>query len=228
MDDVMHVEFCIDQRSLRRWHIRLVDQTSRMPGIAVGIRWAPPSQEPLPSCVEGLFSLERSLHGLAPGRAAPAEPADLALYVGEGGVAPDTVIDLSGGHPAAGLRRWRLVFDGMGGEAYALGALLAGRSPHVSVVDSRSGAPVASVRPRIESPHVIVTAFEEVLGRTAALIRSAIAGTGEDDGIAPESAGLSCASVAWLGTKALARTTLHRISGSRPPHQGADPGGAPG
>lgn len=208
----MRIELCLDQRSIRGWHLDLVERLGRDPGIEVGIRWATPSARPLPSCVEVLFALERVLHGTPLGCAAPREPGDLVRHVGRGGVEPDLTIDLSGGSPAAGRRRWRLTFDGQSGEEAAIAALLAGRMPVVALAEVETGRVVASGRPGAETPHIVVSAFQEVLARTTTLLLGAIRSHGVRlDGASEPALATSCGGVALFAGKALARAALHRI-----------------
>lgn len=207
----MRVELCVDQRALRRWHVDLVRSVRDEPGMEVGIRWAEPALAPLPSCIPLLFDLERLVHRVPPGASGPADPADLARYVGRGGIRPDVVIDLTGAKPAAGLRRLRLTFDGAGGEAPLLAALLGGRMPVVALVEADTGFVAASGRPGTERPQVVVAAFEDVLARAGSLVLAALRPGAGTVGPAASADALSCGTVALFGAKALARAAVHRI-----------------
>ena len=209
----MHVELCIDQRALRRWHLDLARSLRELPGVAVGIRWAPPEGEPTPACGRVLFAPERTVHALPDGPASPLEPDDLARHVGEGGARPDVAVDLAGTSPASAERRLLVTFDGVPGEAAALAALLHGRMPAVGVSDAASGTLLASGWPGLDAPDVVVSSFEQVLATTTTLIRAAIAGGGRPRRLATSPADLSCGLVAGFGAKALTRTALRRISG---------------
>lgn len=208
----MHVELCIDQRSLRRWHLDLARALGEMPRVAVGIRWAPPETEAIPACMGVLFAIERSVHALPDGPASPLEPNDLAGHVGLGGARPDVAIDLAGTSPATAKRRLLVTFDGIPGEAAALAALLRGRMPAVAVSDAESGELLASGWPGIDAAEVVVSSFEQVLATTTTLICAAVAGGGRPRRLATSPADLSCRLVAGFGAKTLARVALRRIS----------------
>ena len=210
-DGVMRIELCVDQRSLRGWHIDLVERLTRLPGIAVGMRWANPPNPRLPGCVDRLFSLERALHRISADCVMPAQPTDLNHHVGEGGCSPDILLDLTGGTPAAGRRRWRLTFDGQGGEGAAVASLLRGQMPTIAISDVETGLVVASARPGSETPHIVLAAFEELLRRTETVILSAL-GPSPNRSI-PTGNGpafVACREVALFAAKSLARTTVHR------------------
>lgn len=207
----MRLELCLDQGATRRWHVDLLERLSGQPGLDVGIRWAPAHAEPLPSCVAVLFSLERAVHKLPAGSFALVGPEDLAHHVGQGGVQPDIVLDLTGGHPTAGLRRWRLTFDGADGEVPLIGALLAGRMPRIAILDAETGEPVASGHPGTENLHVIAAALEDVLARTTNLIVAATRPGAAVQGEDAVPADLDCSTVALFGAASIARAALHRL-----------------
>lgn len=216
----MRVELCVEQRALKRWHVELVRTLGGRSGVEVGVRWAAPSEEPPPACVAALFALERLLHSVPLGLLSPAEPPDLTAYVGRGGTNPEIVIDIAGGTPTAGQRRWRLTYDGAGGEQAALAAILEGRAPLVAVVDTESGRVVAQGRPRTEAPHIAVVAMQEVVAGTATVILSAVEEKPTPLYGAVEGAlELSCADAAAFGARELSRAVADRISqllGRRP------------
>ncbi|WP_375460084.1 formyl transferase [uncultured Enterovirga sp.] len=217
----MRLELCLDQGSTRRWHVDLLERLSRQPDLVVGIRWAAPHAEPLPSCVAVLFALERIVHGLPPGSFAPVTPDDLTTHVGRGGVQPDVVLDLTGGVPSGGRRRWRLTFDGANGEVPLVASLLAGRTPVVAITDIETGAPLAEGHPGTETPDIIASAFDDVLARTTTLI---LAAAGAQERPIPRRkavpAELDCGIVALSGAKSVARAALRRLRGlvSHAPH----------
>ncbi len=209
----MRVEISLDQRSIRRWQVELVRRLSKRSGVAVGVRWASQDATATPSCIDTLFRLERAVHGVPDGLSLAAEATDFAPYVGEGGVRPDLVIDLAGGQPSAGARRWRLTFDGEAGEVPALAALLDGRGPVVTVSDSETGAVLARSLPGTESPDILVASFEELLGRVTALVVSALDGSGPMLDARQEAGEVGCARVAAFGAATLPRAALARMTG---------------
>lgn len=176
---LLRIAVRLDRRTLRGWHIRLLDQLGQGLGRRVRVAWVAGAQG-LPPNAELLFRLEAAIHGLPrPGLATPAEPVALAAY---GADAPaedsDLVLDLSGGpdDPAGtGPPVWRLDFDGMPGEAGLLAALFAGNAP-VAALRGSDGAPVAVGRLGAESHTVMLAAFEDYLARTITLIAAALDG----------------------------------------------------
>ena len=205
----MRVELCLEPGSLRAWHADLISALGRRPGVVVSVRWLE-DVEPLPSCVAVLFALERVLHGWPDGCSQVIGPADLPAHDGGGAERPDVAIDLSGRAETGDIPTWTVTFDGATGMAPLVAALLAGRTPLVAVADISRGK-IASGRPGVERPHVIVGAFEEVLARTTTLILAAISGAGTQLVQPAPSADLACTAVGHFATKALARAALHRL-----------------
>ncbi|MCJ2065601.1 formyl transferase [Methylobacterium sp. J-088] len=176
----------LDRRSLRGWHIRLLDQLGQRPDRRVRIAWVTQGGG-LPANAELLFRLEAAIHGLPrPGLATAAEPVALAPYEARPDetvtTGDDIVLDLSGA-PAAPTDSsttapvWRLDFDGLPGEAGLLAALFARRAP-VAALRGPDGAPVAVGRLGAESHTVMLAAFEDYLARTITLIAAALDGAG--------------------------------------------------
>lgn len=170
----------LNRRSLRGWHIRLLDQLGQRPDRRIRIAWTADAGG-LPPNAELLFRLEAAIHGLPrPGLATAAEPVALASY--EAGAAGaeagdgEIVLDLSetAAHPACAAT-WRLDFDGVPGEAGLLAALFGGRAP-VAALRGPDGAPVAVGRLGAESHTVMLAAFEDYLARTITLIVAALDG----------------------------------------------------
>ncbi|MGH1570211.1 hypothetical protein ACRAWG_05525 [Methylobacterium sp. P31] len=70
----------LDRRTLRGWHIRLLDQLGQRSDRRVRVAWTA-GVHGLPSNAELLFRLEAAIHGLPrPGLATAAEPVALAPY----------------------------------------------------------------------------------------------------------------------------------------------------
>jgi hypothetical protein len=177
----------LDRRTLRGWHIRLLDQLGQRADRRVRVAWiADGTADGLPPNAEWLFRLEAAIHGLPrPGLATAAEPVALTPYAqGPDPGGTDLILDLSGAPgpgparagPAAGdPPTWRLDFDGMPGEAGLLAALFARRAP-VAALRGPNGAPVAIGRLGAESHTVMLAAFEDYLARTITLIAAALDG----------------------------------------------------
>ncbi len=171
----------LNRRSLRGWHLRLLDRLGQRPDRRIRIAW---TEDPggLPPNAELLFRLEAAIHGLSrPGLATAAEPVALAAYETEpAGGEGEIILDLSGMAPRtaaahASAATWRLDFDGLPGEAGLLTALFAGRAP-VAALRTSDGAPVAVGRLGAESHTVMLAAFEDYLARTITLIAGALDG----------------------------------------------------
>ncbi|PFG38820.1 hypothetical protein ATJ97_1308 [Georgenia soli] len=181
----MRLQVRLDPRALRRWHHELVAELARRPDLEVTVRWGDGPSGPPSAEVERLLLLERRLHGLPVGRAAPVDGGALRPYL-DGDSRADVVLDLAGGAdgdardgPDArddGVRTWHLTFDGGAGEEAALAALLAGRPPVVRVVDLAAGRTLAAGRPGSETPGVVVAAFEDLLARCTQLVLAALDG----------------------------------------------------
>ncbi len=175
----------LDRRSLRGWHIRLLDQLGQRPDRRVRVSWITDAGG-LPANTELLFRLEAAIHGLPrPGLATAAEPVALASYEtgsGDDGDGAEIVLDLSGtpaapAHAPNAAPVWRLDFDGVPGEAGLLAALFARRAP-VAALRGPNAAPVAVGRLGAESHTVMLAAFEDYLARTITLIAAALDGAG--------------------------------------------------
>jgi hypothetical protein len=169
----------LGRRTLRGWHIRLLDQLGQRPDRRVQVAWAEEAGG-LPPNAELLFQLEAAIHGLPrPGLATAAEPVALAPYAagpGDPAEPSDIVLDLSGAPAeAASAPTWRLDFDGLPGEAGLLTALFARRAP-VAALRGSDGVPVAVGRLGAESHTVMLAAFEDYLARTITLIAAALDG----------------------------------------------------
>lgn len=203
----MKLTLRLDPNRLRRWHVRLAERLARRADTQVGVAWHA-GGEPLPSVVTLLFGLERLIYRLAPGDEAPATVQDFARYTAA--LEADRVLDLTG--DAAEANAWRILFDGVAGEAAALGALIQARAPVVSVVDS-SGATIASGHPGTESGGILTLAYRDILARTATLIDAALDGANPKFEAMPQARVLSPAAVARFGVKSLARAALRKLYG---------------
>ncbi|MCJ2125807.1 formyl transferase [Methylobacterium sp. J-077] len=169
----------LDRRTLRGWHIRLLDQLGQRAERHLQVAWVAGAHG-LPPNAELLFRLEAAIHGLPrPGLATAAEPVALAAYGADAQAdEADLVLDLSGApaDPAdTGPPIWRLDFDGMPGEAGLLAALFAGRAP-LAALRGPDGVPVAVGRLGAESHTVMLVAFEDYLARIITLIAAALDG----------------------------------------------------
>lgn len=229
------IEVRIDGKAPRQWHLRIIERLVKIPGASVCVNWAR-AATPVPSCIATLFALERLLNRLPrTGHAAPAARADFSRYMRDRLEGPDLVLDLCGSSETNGPPTWFVTFDGAPGEVAALAALLEGRMPIVSVVDSATGTAVATGRPGTETPGIILAAFEDCLARTTTLILAALGGRGPslpqpdpsasspasttsdaergeggepDKSVKPAPA---CGTIAEFTAKSLVRNAVHRL-----------------
>jgi hypothetical protein len=208
----MLIEIRMDKTSLRRWQLGLVERLSRNPLMRVVVSWGN-AIEPLPSCIECLFALERLINGLPDtGAASYVTEACFSSYAVAVFDEPDLVLDLCGPAEQGSAPTWFVIFDGSFGDGAVLGALLAGRSPVIDVIDGQSGLSIASARPGTERHGIILAAFEDYLARATTLIVAAMSGAA-----APmqheltAAAGVQCAAVARFAMTSLVRLTRHRL-----------------
>jgi hypothetical protein len=207
----MLIEIRVDKRSLRRWQLALVERLSRNPQTRVIISWGN-AIEPLPSCIGCLFALERLINGLPDtGGASEATEACFSSYAVAFGD-PDLVLDLCGPAKQGSAPTWFVTFDGSFGDEAALGALLAGRSPVIDVVDGQSGLSIASARPGTERHGIILAAFEDCLARATTLIVAAVNGAASPmQHKLTAAAGVRCAAVARLAVASLVELARRRL-----------------
>ena len=209
---MLRVELGVPQMFLRRWQVELARRLDSLPGVSVGTRWSKQLDDQLPPCIGTLLSLERVLNGVRADLTAPATPTDLFAYVGTGGVDPDLVIDLGGGHPSAGQRRWRLTFDGEAGDGPILAALLARRAPVISVSEVVGGRIVAEARPGLPVGDTVAQGFEAIVARAISLVLTAVGGGGAPLRLQTLPSRLSCNAAVGRATRALADAALARLS----------------
>ena len=198
----MHLTIRLDPNRLRQWHLSLVQRLARRPLTQVAVEWGGEAA-PLPRAAIIVAAIERLIYRL-PGRNpfAAAAPADFMPFVSRDTGGPDVVIDLCRGHPCAGERTWHLYFDGRREEAAAVGALTRLRTPIVSVVEADTGSEIVSGHPGVQNSRVLARAFDDVLARTATLLKAAL------DGAMPRVrderrvyAPASTAAIAWFWLK---------------------------
>ncbi|HEY9293507.1 MAG TPA: hypothetical protein VIP98_19700 [Microlunatus sp.] len=166
---------------IRKWHIELLRRLAELqPDRVFALDPGPPDDSTSRHRAEDLVRIDRLLGGRGSGlgRRCPPEsirPWRLSQPAAEAG--PDLVLDLTAQPPAPqaslGSRTWTLRFDGDPGEAAALQALRAGRSPVVSIVDAH-GTVVADGVPGSENPGVLSEAFDDLLAGCIVLIIGAV------------------------------------------------------
>lgn len=202
----MKLTLRLDPNRLRRWHVRLAERLARRAGTQLSVAWNR-AGEPLPSAVALLFMLERLIYRLAAGDEAEAAVEDFARYPGVHGA--DRVLDFTDG---AAANAWRVTFDGIAGEAAALGALIQSGTPVVSIVDA-SGAVIASGHPGSEAGGIVTLAYRDVLARTATLIDAALDGANPKLEAEQQARPLDTAGVVRFAAKSLARAAARKLYG---------------
>jgi hypothetical protein len=208
----MKLALRLDPNRLRRWHAQLAERLARRADTQVTVVWSAPAV-PLPAAANLLMTLERLIYRVGGDDVTlPATPHDLARFVRQDEAAADLVIDFTASAAAAGMRTWRVTFDGTMDEAAALAALAQSRTPVVAVTDVANGADIARGHPGTEAAGVLTLAFRDVLARTATLIVAALDGaTPRLDAAEPRAAPLTSGMLATFGAKSLARAAVRRL-----------------
>jgi hypothetical protein len=208
----MLIEIRLDRAALRSWHLRLAERLNRIPQVYVTVSWGK-AVEPLPSCVNLLFALERLIHGLPEdGPSSPAEEVVFSRYSDKFLGKPDLILDLCGTAEPDLTPTWFVTFDEGFGELPAVAALLTRRLPIIAVTDARTGQRVVSGRPGTETPGIVIAALEDCFVRTTTLIIGAIRAAGTNMPREPlVSTGIRCAAVAKLAAKSVVANVVHRL-----------------
>ena len=85
------------------------------------------------------------------------------------------------------------------------------RTPVVSVVDTRTGAVIASGHPGTEAPGILTLAYRDVLARTTMLVAAALDGVTARIDANPQAGSLETRAVARFAAKSLARAAARRL-----------------
>ena len=201
----MRLTIRLDPNRLRQWHLRLVQRLAQRPLTRVAVEWAG-GAAPLPRAATIMAAIEHLIYRL-PGRNpfAVATPADFTLFVSRDAGGPnDVVLDLSYCGPRPGERTWHLLFDGDRKEATAIGALVRSRTPIVSIMDAATGREIVSGQPGVQSRRVLASAFDNVMARTATLVKAALDGaTPLFGGERPVRSRTGTAAIAWFWLKSM-------------------------
>jgi hypothetical protein len=203
----MRVIVRLDPNRLRRWHLRLLNRLAQRPHVQLAVEWMQTAEQ-LPSAIPLLFALERLIYGLPDGDTIAAVAADdFTPFLASAEEAADVVLDFTASRPRAATERtWQVTFDGCPGEAAALAALVAGRTPEVAVVDVVAGVKIVTGHPGTESSGILVLAFGDLLARTATLLIAALdrMSTGKIAEVRP-AATINTQVVAWFALRSLSR-----------------------
>ena len=130
----------------------------------------------LPARVDLLLDLERLLYRLPGPRLADRIALDQPMLDGPSADdPPDLIIDLCGGAPSdVKGRTVCFTYDGIPGWEGMIGALLAGRTPMIELLDGHGGAVLVRGQPCADNATSISDALECVLARLATLVLAAI------------------------------------------------------
>jgi hypothetical protein len=203
----------LDPDRLKQWHLRLVQRLAHRPLTRIAVEWRPGGAS-LPRAAVLTAAIERLVFRLRDRNPfAAAAPADFAPFVSrDGGPAGDAILDLSCGPARPDEPTWQLRFDGRAEVAAAIGALIRSRTPVVSVVDAATGAEIVSGHPGAQNGRVLACAFDDVMARTATLVKAVLDGsTLRHGGERPPPARASLAAIAWFTVKSQSFEILSRL-----------------
>jgi hypothetical protein len=206
----MRLTVRLDPNRLRQWHLRLVQRLAHRPLTLIAVEWGGGAAS-LPRAATAMTAIECLIYRL-PGRNpfAVATTADFTRFVSHDVRGPDdAVLDLSCGSPRPGERTWHLFFDGRRDEAAVIGALVRSRTPIVSVVDAVTGNEIVSGQPGVQSSRVLARAFDDVMARTATLVKAALDNaTPRFRGERQVHAHAGTAAIAWFWLKSMSFAAL--------------------
>ena len=133
-----------------------------------------------PRGLEALFELERMLLRRGVPGGADAIPFDDVAAGHPANARADLVIDFATRTPCAASREFARtltpLYDGVAGEDGILAAVMAGDLPRIEILDSKSGAIVASGHPSSEAAAGLSGALDSVMARTVTLLARVLAG----------------------------------------------------
>ena len=172
----MQVLLVCDRARLRRWQVWLAEALAGDARHSVRIDFAP-AEDPLPSSIRLLMTLEGLLFATRKARASDvldeAEVKALAVEYDDGR-RYDLAIDFTG--RAENLDAARVVrpaFDGVAGERGAIGALLDRRLPRLGLIDSGGG--VRDIGPcALEDPAIFGKGLDGVFSRMGGLLLASV------------------------------------------------------
>jgi hypothetical protein len=173
---VRHVALRIDPSQLRNVHLELAHRLTREAGVRVSLARGR-ATVPLPSSVDLLFQFERLISRHIGHRLSDRLQSHPS-FVPERSAqdTPDLIFDFCGDEAEPGERTVRILYDGMGGDAVLIGALVAGRMPCIELEEARSGRLLARGVPCADNAGSITQALECVLARLVTLVLSTARG----------------------------------------------------
>jgi hypothetical protein len=202
----------LDPNRLKQWHLRLLQRLAHRPLTRIAVEWRPGHMAPLPAAAVTAV-IERLVYRLPePNPFAAATQADFAPFASRDAGTGDVVLDLTLGAARPGEPTWQLRFDGSPEETAAVGALIRSRTPVVSVVDAASGDEIVSGHPGVQNTRVLACAFDDVMARTATLVKAALDGsTPRHAGNRPPATRATTPAIGWFAVKSLSYEILSRL-----------------
>ena len=174
----MKLRIFVNPSRLRRWHLTLGYSLTKA-GHQVSFAFAEGGPT-LSSVLESVLRLERILYRLPGKRPSKRVSFDEAGPFLRDMAEPDIIIDLTvigagkGQADAGSVPLFHLLFDGDRSEAAAIGSVLAGRNPLLTIVDG-AGEAIAVGRPAVEKPYVLGQALDEIFTRAVTILVKAVA-----------------------------------------------------
>ena len=217
----MHICVRLDENCVRRWHIKLLERLSTLPGMVLSAR-VRPSADVLPPAVEAMFQLEATLHRLnGLGDIARVPLSTLTAFADDSADVADLVIDLTGDETSKDTPVWRVCYNGVAGEAGLIALIMDGQTPVAEITEN--ARVIATGRLGTEYGGIVLESLQDMVSRTTTLILSSVANQGPSrlpalPG-APHYRGtarsvpleLSTGRLAVLGAKLLARRVVRHI-----------------
>jgi hypothetical protein len=211
---VRRVALLLDPARVRLVHRELAGRLAHRAGLLVTLL-AGHAEQPPPSSLELLLALERLVHRIAGPRLADrTEWQTLEAAVHSPAEPPDVIVNLCGdGTAARGGRVLRVLYDGMAGENFLVGALLAGRMPTIEIEEAGTGLVLARGIPCADNAGSLVEALECALARVMTLVISSLARPRAPLGPASRSTARSSRlrDMAAFEAKSLAQGIVHRL-----------------
>ena len=172
----MRIEIVVNQRALRRWHLRLRDRIARLaPQSRIWLRFEH-GDGAYPSIVNHLLALEQFL----PGRS--RQPLyDLVTASDEpstSDASADVVIDLTGAQERPrrgdGARVLQPTYDGSPSELALLARLLSGGAPSLCLENSIDRSIAATALPSLEAANGLTGGLDAVYSRVITIFEQAL------------------------------------------------------
>jgi len=173
----MRIEFDSGAARARRWRVDLAERLAAC-GHEVAVARSAPARMAAETGLALLVGLERLLYGIA--HPLCSESIDWPAGFAGSGAASDLVVDFGGKRLETPAEATTLIplYDGRPGEEAAIGAVLDGHAPWLSIALRRPGDSearlVAAALPALEEPLIFSLSIERVLRRMVSLLSRTI------------------------------------------------------